>query len=73
MPVTRYSVAKTQRSYDPKGVDACVVLKFIQTQDLRDCYTTAVCGDEGPLQILIALHLTLVLCLIYGLLREPFF
>ena len=46
--VTRYSVAKTQRSYDPKGVDAvCGSKVYSETQDLRDCYYygTGVGGD----------------------------
>jgi hypothetical protein len=36
---TRYSVAKTARSYDPAGVNAVLgsVVKS-ETQDMRDCY-----------------------------------
>ena len=37
--VTRYSVAKTQKSYDPAGVDAvCGSKVYSETHDLRDCY-----------------------------------
>ena len=36
---TRYSVAKTQRSYDPLGVMAVQgSTVFSETQDMRDCY-----------------------------------
>ena len=50
---TRYSVAKTERSYDPAGVNA--VLGSVvnsETQDMRDAYHygTSVGGDvsDGP-------------------------
>ena len=46
--VTRYSVAKTQKSYDPAGVDAvCGSKVYSETHDLRDCYYygTSVGGD----------------------------
>ena len=50
---TRYSVAKTARSYDPAGVNA--VLGSVvnsETQDMRDAYHygTSVGGDvsDGP-------------------------
>ena len=46
--VTRYSVAKTQKSYDPAGVDAvCGSKVYSETHDLRDCYYygTDVGGD----------------------------
>jgi len=51
--VTRYSVAKTQKSYDPAGVDAvCGSKVYSETHDLRDCYYygTGVGGDvsDGP-------------------------
>ena len=51
--VSRYSVAKTQKSYDPKGVDAvCGSKVYSKTHDLRDCYHygTDVGGDvsDGP-------------------------
>ena len=51
--VTRYSVAKTQRSYDPAGVDAVKGSEvYSETADLRDCYHygTDVGGDveDGP-------------------------
>lgn len=37
--VTRYSVAKTQRSYAPAGVNAVQgSTVFSETQDLRDSY-----------------------------------
>ena len=37
--VNRYSVAKTQRSYDPAGVNAVLgSTVFSATQDLRDSY-----------------------------------
>jgi len=50
---TRYSVAKTQRSYDPLGVMAVKgSLVNSETQDMRDCYHygTDVGGDvsDGP-------------------------
>ena len=50
---TRYSVAKTQRSYDPLGVMAVKgSLVNSETQDMRDCYHygTNVGGDvsDGP-------------------------
>ena len=50
---TRYSVAKTQRSYDPLGVMAVKgSLVNSETQDMRDCYhySTDVGGDvsDGP-------------------------
>ena len=46
--VTRYSVAKTQKSYDPAGVDAvCGSKVFSETHDLRNSYNygTSVGGD----------------------------
>ena len=50
---TRYSVAKTARSYDPDGVNAVKgSVVFSETQDMRDCYHygTDVGGDvsDGP-------------------------
>ena len=50
---TRYSVAKTQKSYDPLGVMAVKgSLVNSETQDMRDCYHygTDVGGDvsDGP-------------------------
>ena len=50
---TRYSVAKTARSYSPNGVNAVLgsVVKS-ETQDMRDAYYygTSVGGDvsDGP-------------------------
>jgi hypothetical protein len=36
---TRYSVAKTAKSYDPDGVNAVKgSVVHSETQDLRDCY-----------------------------------
>ena len=36
---TRYSVAKTARSYDPAGVNAVLgSVVHSETQDMRDCY-----------------------------------
>ena len=36
---TRYSVAKTARSYDPDGVNAVKgSVVYSETQDMRDCY-----------------------------------
>ena len=36
---TRYSVAKTARSYDPDGVNAVKgSVVHSETQDMRDCY-----------------------------------
>ena len=50
---TRYSVAKTARSYDPAGVNAVLgSVVHSETQDMRDCYHygTDVGGDvsDGP-------------------------
>lgn len=50
---TRYSVAKTQRSYDPAGVGAVLgSLVTSETEDMRDAYHygTSVGGDvsDGP-------------------------
>lgn len=50
---TRFSVAKTQRSYDPAGVGAVLgSLVKSETQDMRDAYHygTSVGGDvsDGP-------------------------
>ena len=50
---TRYSVAKTARSYDPDGVNAVKgSVVHSETQDMRDCYYygTGVGGDvsDGP-------------------------
>ena len=50
---TRYSVAKTAKSYDPDGVNAVKgSVVNSETQDMRDCYHygTSVGGDvaDGP-------------------------
>ena len=50
---TRYSVAKTARSYDPAGVNAVLGSAVSsETQDMRDAYHygTSVGGDvsDGP-------------------------
>jgi hypothetical protein len=50
---TRYSVAKTARSYDPDGVNAVKgSVVSSETQDMRDCYYygTSIGGDvsDGP-------------------------
>ena len=50
---TRYSVAKTQRSYDPLGIMAVKGSTVSsETHDMRDCYYygTSVGGDvsDGP-------------------------
>ena len=51
--VTRFSVAKTQKSYDPKGLDVVKgSLVNSVTKDMRDAYNygTSVGGDvsDGP-------------------------
>ena len=54
MPITtRYSVAKTAKSYDPQGVNAVIgSVVNSETQDMRDAYHygTSVGGDvsDGP-------------------------
>ena len=50
---TRYSVAKTARSYDPDGVNAVKgSVVYSETEDMRDAYHygTGVGGDvsDGP-------------------------
>ena len=50
---TRYSVAKTARSYDPDGVNAVKgSVVYSETEDMRDAYHygTSVGGDvsDGP-------------------------
>ena len=60
---TRYSVAKTARSYDPDGVNAVKgSVVNSETQDMRDAYYygTSVGGDvsDGPAPTMISLEPT---------------